>query len=923
MIAIKPRHFVNRGSVLASGFMIRWNTAGMNATRNRILDLWQPGLQVKRTGDAFIVLFPVPIRVIAEEAIGEPLVRHGRALIALPLERREIDFLSPSNDCVIFAQAGRTQMISLAELPDEDITQWIDTESVVVADVVSLGMPPAEPSYHAPRFDSRDIPGVPPASSELQGLLAELRQRQKSKTPEKAGVDGAMGLATVLGVVQRLFRYIRNLSFWRRQRTGANMAKNRVPAAVAKGNPVWHWLKHTTNRLLNFTRFSRLLSLRHARYMARMVAMMQSGDIEEGLRHAIPLADAANLANQEPSWFGLPRRRSSLSIFPFRTPARSAWVLNGPSYNYLRSLYRQAFQRLEAQGRVEEAAFVLTELLASHAEAVSFLEKHGRLHLAAEIAEAKELSPALAIRLWWLAKERNRAIVLACRTGEFEKAIQYLAGNREESDQLRLVWAERLAASGKYIAAVEVIWPVPAARHLARQWLTQAIDLGGTAGGMALARKTVLYPESFPEVLAQVETLMADETEELASGRRAFAESLYKDPKTTESKVLARIAIRALVRDIQSGTIEITPAKLRQLVDHTMDPCLRVDVPALPALKPATENLPPAQVLEISAGDSGHHSITDIALLPDGKLLVALGEAGLLFLSRDGKTIAQLNQPAHKLVVSDDGSRVIGIAPRDSVSRLVRIDVLARTASYWCDTTITAYTDNFDGSIWCVANNDDIFLVDTLAKRFETLWRIPDLGGHVRAMQRNRKKDYLYVLTDNQKQLTLWTFNQPSCVLRSKQEFSADLTKFMPLGPDALPRTVIARQAVSISEEGHIYEQLLVRRPDEENIHTMVCKIKNSAAYGREVIGHGMMSGSLRHASAHGLWIAIPVRQGNSVEVFLLTVHSGDGQLVLRLRGAQQIALRFADDALLCADDQGRIVVLNILTRKCIRDIRV
>jgi hypothetical protein len=148
----------------------------------------------------------------------------------------------------------------------------------------------------------------------------------------------------------------------------------------------------------------------------------------------------------------------------------------------------------------------------------------------------------------------------------------------------------------------------------------------------------------------------------------------------------------------------------------------------------------PTAAVEIAAHDAGRHFVTDLALLPDGRLLLALGEAGLLFLSRDGRPIAQLNQPAHKLVVSDGGSRVIGIASRDSVSRLVRIDVVERTASYWCDTTISTYTDNFDGSVRCVANGEDVFLIDTLAQGFEALWRIPDLGGSVRAMQRNRKE---------------------------------------------------------------------------------------------------------------------------------------------------------------------------------------
>lgn len=926
MIALSPRHFVNRGSVLASGFMIHLDVTGMSEARARVVKLWQPGLQVKKSDSAFIVLLPAPVRVLAEQAIGDPLIRHESLLIALPLESKEVACLSLPGDSVVFAKAGRIQTIALARLSDEDITQWIDTESATVADVISLGARPEKPAFHAPEFDSRDMPGVPPASSGLQRLLAELRQPQLPEGSGRAGSGVDLGLMNVLGTFRQLLRWVRGLSFRRKQQlqTSTRMSADRMPQ-TARANPFRLWLTRNTNRLLNFTRFSRLLSLRHARYMSRMVAMMQSGDIEEGLRYAIPLADTASIGNRKWSWFGVPQRRSSLSIDPRRASPRSAWALDGQFYIYLRNLYRQAFQRLEVQGRVEEAAFVLTELLASHAEAVSFLEKHGKLRLAAEIAEAKKLSPAMAIRLWWLAKEPKRAIALACRTGEFETAIKHLSGSHpEEAAKLRVFWAERLALSGKYVAAAEAIWPVKEGQRLANRWLTQAINLGGTAGGIALARKATRFPESFPGLFAQVELLLADETAESAGGRRAFAETLRHEPRVPELQALARMAVRSIVRDIQQGIVEFTPAQLRHLLDYTGDAGLRADVPPVQALKPGPESVAPAVVVEIAAHDVGRHFVTDLALLPNGSLLLALGEAGLLFVSRDGRPTAQLNQPAHKLVVSDDGSRVIGIAPRDSVSRLIRIDVVARTASYWCDTTISTYTGNFDGSVWCVANGEDVFLIDTLAQGFEALWRIPDLAGNVRAMQRNRKEHRLYVVTENPKQLTLWTFDQPSCTLRSKQEFSADLTQVALMAQGAIPRTVLARSEVAISEQGDIYEQLTARSPSQDNFQTMICQIKtHPSAGGRQSLSSDMMSGSLRHASSEGCWMVIPVRQENNIEVFLLDTPSGTGQLHFRLLGAKEIALRLAEDLLLCADDLGRVLALNIRTNKITRDLRI
>src|SRR5262245_28441471 len=167
-LMLNPRHCVNRGSVLASGFIILWNVMGMKEARVRVLSLWQRGVRVKKTDAAFIVLLPSPARVIADQVLGEPLLRHERWLVALPLEKAEGERLSLPGESVVFAQAGRIRHVPLGGLPDEDLAQWINTEPAWAPEVASLGAPPEAPVFHRPQFDSRDIPGVPPASSELK-----------------------------------------------------------------------------------------------------------------------------------------------------------------------------------------------------------------------------------------------------------------------------------------------------------------------------------------------------------------------------------------------------------------------------------------------------------------------------------------------------------------------------------------------------------------------------------------------------------------------------------------------------------------------------------------------------------------------------------------------------------------------------------
>src|SRR5262249_15469783 len=151
-------------------------------------------------------------------------------------------------------------------------------------------------------------------------------------------------------------------------------------------------LRQLAARLLVETRLAGLIGQRQAQYLGQMMEMFERGDFNEALRHAIPLGGSVESEILAPA-LRVPSPRNSLSITPQRTPARSAIGMGADLLGQLRRLYRSAFERLEAQGKIEEAAFILAELLQANEEAVAFLERHGRLRLAAEIAEARGLAP--------------------------------------------------------------------------------------------------------------------------------------------------------------------------------------------------------------------------------------------------------------------------------------------------------------------------------------------------------------------------------------------------------------------------------------------------------------------------------------------------------------------------------------------------
>src|SRR5262249_35112781 len=139
-----------------------------------------------------------------------------------------------------------------------------------------------------------------------------------------------------------------------------------------------------------------------------------------------------------------------------------------------------------------------------------FLERHGRFQLAAELAEARGLPPGLVVRQWFLAGQRERAVAIARQTGAFADAVARLEGARDpRAAALRLCWADTLATTGAYAAAVDVAASLREAEPLVLEWLDRAVAVGGRAGWRMLAKKLRRVPESFGAIRDRIRAELA------------------------------------------------------------------------------------------------------------------------------------------------------------------------------------------------------------------------------------------------------------------------------------------------------------------------------------------------------------------------------------------------------------------------------
>jgi hypothetical protein len=761
------QNFTHRGTVSASGFLFSAKLLPENEMRRRILAVWHPNAKVFRWRENLILLFSQSFRVDCRRADGLPLVRYGEILSSFPLEKNDLERFRDLGETIVLANEGKIQTLFLRDLEAENIEKWFDVSGFEIVETETLGEVKTKPVVieKVEEIDLRsELKDVPQADAEMSEILQILKRKKDEITKAKSNqtVQGGSFSASSQNIFGSFFDSLKSLFSSKSEQDWQNSYES-AP------NPPGKLRKMFTKALFQM-KIAQILGRKQAQYLAKMMEMFESGDLDEALKYAIPLEDMQSLKemSEQMPFLGFLRPRENLQInYGRQNSSNSSVFLENQWFDDLRGLYRQTFDRLVAQKRIEEAAFVLAELLKSHHEAVEFLEKHGKYRLAAELAESRGLSTEIIVRQWFLAGEKRRAIRLTVLHNCFEYVVTKMEKeNHPQAAELREIWAESLAASGNFPAAVNTIWKLENKRELAANWIDKVIEFGGTTAAEMLAKKITLFPKTFEEIKEKLLEILAENGTEAEENRAAFARETLRLVPNAELRVLIRPLARKILADMARDKRRFSPQNLRQLVEISKDYALRTDLPKF--TENADKQTSEIFKLEINERDQGAVRVFDACLLPDGKIAVALGEAGVKILSKQGKTIAHFDQPAQKLVVSNFGTKAICLARRGEVWRLAKIDFVERKSVYWCDAVIENFAPTFDGNLWFIAEKDEIYAIDANAENFEAVWRVPEIGGQVYEIECSKGK--LMLLIFNEKGFEKWWYDLPQLVLRSRNE---------------------------------------------------------------------------------------------------------------------------------------------------------
>ncbi len=675
--------------------------------RVRVLALWASGAELRACDDGLLLKLATPTRLDVGTAPGLVLIENGGLTC--------VDRAAPVGS-ILLLRGGTIRTFVVAELPPVNPANWLDVSGFSVARVEPLG-PPAAPAPAPAGFDVRVALRRPPTSVEAEAARV------------------ALGALAARGTSSTFARWFARLG------TGILSVFGGGSAGMGAGGPIGPphnappapphppgWLQRMARRIAA-PLWGPLLGGAHGRYLGKLFDLFDSGKLEDALRHAIPLGGEGGW-DLGRSW-SLPGPRANLGLRHYGAGGSSTIGLESSIYQQLRQLYERALTRLLAEDRLDDAVFVLVELLREYGRAVELLEGRGKFALAAELAELGELAPEIAVRLWMRADNPKRAVTVARRKGAFAAGVDALMRDHPVlATQLRSSWARHLADRGDVAGACEVAWAEPSLRAGAVPWLDVALAQGGPAGARLIPYLLRGTPGQFTAAKARVDALLEPEGWEAANLRSALATGLAA-VDSHEARTLLRPVFRRLIADQAALPLLVQRSLLTTIRDKLDEPALAADLPASIAASGRLDERETPLLVAFPIGDVGTTPVHDIVFLDNGGLLVALGELGARLYSRDGRVRAEFHEPVHQLIPVTSGGMAIGVYWGNAKVRLSRFYLITGTASRWHDAAYAAVAPTCDGNLWFVAEGESIIALDALAGGARTLWRVNRVGGPV------------------------------------------------------------------------------------------------------------------------------------------------------------------------------------------------
>lgn len=722
-----------------------------------LLEVWQTGSVLARTTapDGWLLCWPGTQGVVAETLPGWAVQRKGKLWMTAPLTAAQC---GGHGEGLLLVWAGRLAHCSLENF---DPAAWLDLEAYAV--------------WTAPAAPAVPLPAAPPAAVSAARTLFD---RLPAPSPEHAAVLRALGEEQAEATAPVWWgRLVRALARIRLPLPGPPGAHAAGPGAGTSTPPgrLERWL----GALQRWSGLAGMVRQQHRRYLRDVLDALERCDWQRVLRHALPLDDTGG--GNQASLMRLLGPRATLRYTA--GGARHPVTLAQDFFEQMQQHYRRVFQALDQSGQVDEAAYVLAELLRATDEALAYLGKHGKHRTAAELATLRQLPPARQLGLWLRAGERDRALVIALRHRAFQAAAQLFVADAALQAQLRLLWGQHLMALGRQAEAVDVMWPVPALKPQLIALLHAVTDGPLIEDVRLLARAVHLLPERFETQWVAFERLRNDAADPDRALLRHFAQALTTAPATACSRLFARESLRALLLDPSAARRD--PTLLDTLLRHADDPYLHADHIELPAKATSVRPARDPVVLPATA-PHGSLALHALAAAADGGALLGLGEDGCLRIDATGRIRQRWRTPASSFCGEPGG--MLWIARQQRARGSWAWEVLAATGGKRLDSLLwplTACAPHLVDGLWAIAADAGarVQLLDMTRAPPACVWDSGVLPARVQALDLGARG--LCVLLEGSPEtgaVQLWHYRFPGLDLATRDTLPA-----VSQGSDPLP----------------------------------------------------------------------------------------------------------------------------------------
>lgn len=793
---------------------------------NFIMQYWFKGCLIYRFEQGYLLRFPYAISGYCEQFEGWPLIKFENKLCSMMLSDNEKKLI-PHGD-IILLMGNNITALDYLQAKKIDPATWINIDDYPLLKVDEWPVEVVELEYIDPTLDMKAMDTIlgeslPKPSKALLKFVKENNQKKHNMQPntpshssQKAAPSGGIPifiivliflligsiirgfnktnkvtapssanthflssisligwalliiiLISVIAILRRkktlqtIFHHIHRRFIKPVRKTQQEGLNNNEPPRKESKRQRWR------DYLAKFAILSQLhhwIKFRQSKYLDSMMMMFESGNLDEALKYAIPINGSDQIGQQA---FRAPKPRDKLSFSEKIYGEKNSIYIDHQIQQQLQQLYRRSFEKLDKENRIEEAAFVLIELLNNLTEGIDYLEKKKRLQQALDIAITKDADPNLIVRLCCLTEQWDKAIMIAKRYDAFANAIMLLEKhNPTLANKLRFVWAQTLAERAEWLAAIDTIWPLKNHRNLTKKWFDYA-EKTEEFNANIIIKKLILQPESISQYQQEIEQLQTDPQRYAQRLAIAVAILAHKQDISKLRSLLSSL-INVIMFDMAHHKTSLTRADLIELIELTQDRALKIDLPAQQLKVKTRQTLSESRTLQWeTCSKIGHRAIHDAMPMRNGHYLLALGEAGIIIVNKMGQQLKHFMITAHHFVVSHNFNQILALAKKDERHyHIHKLDLATENVISLGYLQFDASLSHFDGLNWTILSHNHIQVIN-VEQTLKIVWQV-DLAGYQVIQFVSTPTNEKWLLKNADDQYEIWDYSLPDHRLTSR-----------------------------------------------------------------------------------------------------------------------------------------------------------